>query len=526
MADYILGADLGTTNVKASIYRLQSSGAAELTAQASAPSFKLNFPAPGQVEQSPAEWWEKTAQVFRDVTAKAAAKDGPEAVKNIRAVCVSSQLPSVLCLDKDGSPLGDALIWMDKRAAGELDEIVGAVGRKDYVHITRAQPDDAFLPCKLLWLQKHQPQMLAKTRLVMQASGWINYKLTGEASIDSDQAGRTQCFDVGKNAWSREIGAAARLDFDSIFPRVFQPQELVGKVSARAAKETGLAEGTLVCAGASDALASMYAAGLSRPGEAAESSGTTSLIFMGSGQAGAENAPVIARPCALPGMPWLYDAPINTTGASIKWYIDTIDKAPEGERGEALYDRLQQTALQAQAGSGGLLYFPYLLGERAPLWNSHARGMFIGLGLSTGRAEILRSILEGTAFAIRHVIETNKADGAPAPACLRVTGGGSHNRTWARIKACALHVPVKLLDSRAADVPFGDALIAAQGCGLLRGDELARAMDNPAGVRETIEPESAWEKVYDELFPYYINMYKHLDTDLQNLKRTIDGVNK
>ena len=513
MSDYLLGIDLGTTNIKAVIFA--SDGAALASASAGYP---LIFPGPDQVEQDPHQWWEAAVSILREVTGRA----GPEITRKIRGISISSQLPSLLPLDRDGNVLRSAMIWMDKRSWHELDQILDTMGRGEYVASAGAQPDVAFLPSKILWFKKHEPELFAKTHRILQANGYLNYKLTGVMAMDIDQAALCQCLDLHTLRWSQTMSDAMGLDLNEILPQPSPCGAVIGHVTQAAARETGLASGIPVVAGTSDATASMYATGLSRLGEAAEYSGTTSLVFVGSASPSATDIPIVAKPCPIEGIPCFFNAPINTSGASLKWYLSTLGLPEEQyarEHGLNVFDHLNQLALEAPAGSGGLIYFPYMLGERAPLWNSHAKGMFIGMSLDTQRKHIVRSIFEGTAFAVRHVMDTIRAAGGQA-SCLRITGGGSKSRTWCRIKASMLHMPVCILDEKTGDVPFGDALIAGHAVGIY--PDFSKCVRDLVQVKEVIQPVEEWAAVYDKLYPYDLEMYQHLDKDLKSLKDTMD----
>ena len=512
MKDYLLGLDLGTTNIKAVIFNTEG----EALASASA-TYPLIMPAPDQVEQDANAWWAGAVEIFRSVTDQV----GPEVTANIRGISISSQLPSMLPLDKDGNVLRNAMIWMDKRSYRELDQILDAMGRQEYVASAGAQPDVAFLPCKLLWFKQHEPQLFARTHRVLQANGYLNYKLTGVMAMDLDQAALCQCLDLRTMAWSESLSRAMGMDLNAILPQPVSSDTIIGSVTEEAAKITGLKAGIPVVAGASDATASMYATGLSRIGEAGESSGTTSLLFVGHTVPSATDIPVVAKPCSIQGMPYFFNAPINTSGASLKWYLTNLgseEQAYADAHGINVFDYLNQLALEAPAGCNGLLYFPYMLGERAPLWNSHAKGMFIGMSLDTQRKHIIRSIFEGTAFAVRHVLDIIQAAGARVD-CLRITGGGSKSRTWCQIKASMLGVPVYTLDEKTGDVPFGDALIAGHAVGLY--SNFSESIQKLIQVKEVIQPVEEWAKVYDKLYPYYLSMYQHLDQDLKSLKETL-----
>lgn len=513
---YLIGIDLGTTNIKGNL--MDDRG--ELVATASRPNGKI-LPGAGRVEQDPMEWWENACAILQEMTSQA----GAEIVSRIKGISISSQCVTLLPVDVNGTPLYNAIIYQDSRAAAETDEVCEIMGFERFVNIVGGLPSVGFLPGKLLWFKRNEPELFAKTHSILQANGWLNYKLTGEFTIDLDTASRTQCMNLTTLKWSPEVGEALGVDLEKVLPPAIACTDVIGKVTAEAARLTGLSEGTPVIAGCSDAMASMYATGMSKLGDAGESSGTTSLVFASAKTASAPNAPIVTRPAGLDDMPFVYDGPIGASGASVKWYLDTIgeaDKAAAEAAEMSIYDYLNKQALEVPAGAEGLLYFPYLVaGERAPLWNSHARGMFVGLTISTDRAKIARAVFEGTAFALRHVMDEIKKSGGEANS-IRITGGGAKSRTWNMIKASMLHMPVYILDDKSGDVPFGDVLLVGHAVGVF--PDLSKAIESMVKIKEVIEPNPEWEKVYDELYPYYIKMYQHLDTDLAELDATMKGI--
>lgn len=511
--NYLLGMDCGTTNIKAII--LGEDGT--VVAEASRPSKFMN-PGPNMQEQDANEWWSNTVEIFRSLTEQA----GHDIVKRIRGISVSSHTVTMLPVDAEGNPLRNAMTYQDDRSAEELHYIVDTIGFDRFVKIVGGQPAVAFLPNKILWFKKHEPELYAKTACFLQASSFINYKLTGKMTMDIDQATRTQCLDISTMEWSKEIGDVIGVDLDEKLPKPRLVDEIVGFVTEEAAKTTGLMEGVPVIAGCSDAMASMHATGMSRLGEAGESSGTTSLVFVGSDVKSAPDIPVVTKPCTIDGMPWIFDAPIQTSGAALKWFIEKMaaeEVAYAKEHDLNIYTYLNELALESKPGAGGLFFFPYLLGERAPLWNEYARGMFIGMGMDMKRSDLVRAVFEGTAFALRHVMETVKEAGATAE-LLRICGGGAKSRTWCQIKASMLNMPVYVMDDKSGDVPVGDALIVGHKLGVF--PELTKAAEKIVKVNEIIEPVEEWVEAYDKLYPYYVEMYKHLDTDLKSLKNTVD----
>lgn len=313
--NYLLGMDCGTTNIKAVILGEDGTVAAE----ASRPSRFLS-PGLNMQEQDAGEWWANTVDIFRSPASQA----GSEVVKRIRGISISSHTVSMLPVDAEGNPVRTAMTYQDNRSAAELHAIVAAVGYDRVVQIVGGQPAVAFLPNKIMWFKKNQPELFAKTAYFLQASSYINFKLTGIMTSDIDQASRTQCLNISTMDWSDEIGEVIGVDLHKMLPPLKLVDEIIGFVTEEAARETGLVSGIPVIAGCSDAMASMHATGMSRLGEAGESSGTTSLVFVGSETKSAPDVPVVTRPCAIDGMPWIFDAPIQTSGAALKWFIDTL----------------------------------------------------------------------------------------------------------------------------------------------------------------------------------------------------------
>lgn len=515
LESYLLGMDCGTTNIKAII--LGEDG--HKVAEASRPSRYISL-GPNMREQNANDWWQQSVEIFQSLADQA----GDEVIRRVRGISISSHTVSMLPVDAYGVPVRNAMTYQDGRSVAELHEIVEQMGYDHFVETVGGQPSVCFLPSKLLWYRRNEPELFDRTAWFLQASSYINFKLTGKFSGDIDQATRTQCLDIGTMNWSKEIGDIIGVDLDAYMPPLRLVDEIIGFVTDDAARETGLYPGTPVLAGCSDAMASMFATGLSRLGEAGESSGTSSLVFIGSEHKSAPDLPVVTKPCSIQGMPWVFDAPIQATGASLKWFIEMFaaeERAYCDANGLNIYSYLNERALHTDPGSNGLLFFPYLLGERAPLWNDYAKGMFIGLGMETTRDDMIRSVFEGTAFALRHVVETVRASGGSCNA-LRICGGGAKSRTWSMIKASMLRCPVYLLNEECGDVPVGDALLAGHKTGVF--PDLTEAVERVIKVDEVIEPNEEWAAVYDRLYPYYVEMYQRLDDSLRRMDQDVKQI--
>lgn len=510
----VIGMDLGSTNAKAVLLAEDGSVLCKVSAASNIISDH-----DGWMEQDADVCWESIRNLIRELVIKSEVS-----AEQIKGICISSHTVSLLPLDREGKPLRRLITYQDRRAGKEIREILEKVGKNRYISIVGGQPAVAFLPGKLLWMKRHEPEIYDKTESLVQLSSYINFKLSGVLVSDLDQAVRTQCMDAELMEWSPEIAEAMEIPVDKLMPAVVSPNEVIGEVTSEAASLTGLAAGTKVLAGCSDALAAMYATGMSEFGEAGESSGTSSLLFVGAKNASLPDLPVTTKPCTIDGMPWIYDAPITTTGAAIKWYIDEMadrEKAQAQEKGVDIYTYLNELALEAAPGSGGLLFYPYLLGERAPLWNNYAKAMFIGMSMQTTREEMARSVFEGTAYCLRHVMECAREGGGDA-GLLRVCGGGTKSRTWSMIKASVLNMPVYVMDEECGDVPVGDAILAARSLGIFDSDE--EASRKTLRVKEVLEPDPEWVKVYDALYPCWKEMYQQLDKSMEKLQKARHAV--
>lgn len=503
---YLLGMDIGTTNMKGVLY--SETGDKIAFAQCTYEIFHRNQDC---AEQKPSDWWNSAVSIFREIINEV----DSQVKEQIVAICISSQTPTLLPVTKDGTPLRDAIIWMDKRADQEMKEILQTMGEERYISVTGMLPAVSFLPPKLLWYKKQEKALFEKTACFLQANGYINYKLTNVFSMDLDQASLTQCLNATKGEWSKEIGETIGIALEQYFPKPLKNHQIIGYVTKEAAKETGLPVNMAVVAGSSDAIAAMYASGLTTLGEATEVSGTSSLVFAGTKKLPKDYHSVGGHKCALQEIPYVYNAPISATGASIKWYLKNFGQYEyqlAKEKGRNVYDILNEEALQAKPGSNGLIFFPYMMGERAPLWNNHARGMFIGLSMDSKREDMVRGIFEGTSFALKSVIEECRRNGTKIDK-IRVVGGGALSDTWLQIKASVLNIPVLVLDKKTGDVPFGDALIAGQAVGLYK--DLSQSIKDIVTVERVIEPKEEWAMIYDKQYEYFKKFYQDLDSNLK-----------
>jgi xylulokinase len=494
-----LGIDVGTTAVKAALFRLdgrlQAMGSAETT---------LQHIRPGWVEQHPDDWWQAVCHAIRQACASV-----PNAAERVAGLAVSAQAPTLIALNRAGEPLRPALIWMDRRAEAEVSELEQLLGADEIFRITGNRPDAFYLAAKLRWFKNHEPELFAQAHLFVQINGYINYRLTNTFGLDNVHAGLLQLRDYSVEGWSPALCDACGVD-PTRFPEIRPSHTLQGEVTAQAAQATGLRPGTPVMVGTVDGAAAALEAGAAEVGAAAEMTGTSTVLLMPNDKRLTHPA-LIAMPHAIPGLHLLLGATV-ASGASLRWYRDQFGAA-EMQAGAQLkldpFDLLTQQAALVKPGSDGVIFLPYMMGERSPLWNTHARGVLFGLSLTTSRAAVIRAILEGAAFALRHNVEVAAQAGIHLSE-VRSVGGGARSALWNQIKADALGVPV-LLPEASAGAPFGDALLVGMGLGLY--PDIHQTVRTCVHVKTRYEPNPETHDCYQRIYSLFRRLYDHLRED-------------
>jgi len=503
MEPLLLGIDVGTSSVKAVL--LDQRGVLHASAQAEYP---LHHIRPAWVEQNPEDWWRGTCAAVREALAKV-----PHGAERVLGLAISCQAPTLLALDRTGRPLRPAMIWMDRRAEAETVRLAEQIGADEIYRITGNRPDAFYLAARLLWLRNHEPEVLRQTWKFAQANGYINYRLTGRLTLDNSNAVLLQMRDYHKEEWSAVLCSACGVD-PAQFPEVLAGYCPQGEVTAEAAEASGLRAGTLVMAGTVDSPAAALEVGVVEPGIAAEMTGTSTVIIMPNDR-GLTEPSLIALPHALPGIHLLLGAMV-ASGGCLRWFRDQfgqqeIQAASEG-KGDA-FDLLTREAAGVEPGSGGLIFLPYMMGERSPLWHTNARGVFFGLSLATPKAALVRSILEGTAFALRHNMEVAMRAGADVRE-VRSVGGCSRSDVWNQIKADVLGRPL-LLPRTSVGSPFGAAVLAGMGVGVF--PDVRKSLLEMIQLSRRFEPNPANHERYLRTYQVYRDIYEHLKGDFDHL---------
>ena len=495
----LLGIDVGTTGTKAALFtldgRLQAVGQSE---------YSIRHARPGWAEQDAEDWWQAVCIATRQALSQV-----PEGPKRVAGIAVSSQATTLLPLNRAGQPLRPAMIWMDRRAEAETVKLRELLGESIIERVTGNRPDPFYVAPKLLWLRTHEPHHFAETDVFVQANGYIGHRLTNEHAMDNAHAGLLQLCDWQTGGWSPELCEACGVE-PSRFPPIRPAHHIQGEVTSEAAQATGLVSGTPVMVGTVDSAAAAMEAGVVDPGVAAEMTGTSTVLIIPNDGAVTEPA-FIAMPHAVPGIHLLLGA-MAASGASLRWYRDqfgVVEVDAGAQLGVDAYDLLTVQAAQIAPGSQGVIFLPYMMGERSPIWHTNARGVFFGLSLATPRAALIRAILEGTAFALQHNVETAQRAGIPLNE-IRSVGGGTRSNLWNQIKADVLGLPM-LLPQVSVGAAFGSAVLVGMGLGLY--PDVRRTLREMVQFRARYEPNRDNHAMYQELYQVFRSIYESLRED-------------
>ena len=502
--DYVIGVDIGTQSTKALL--VSSSGA--IVAQ-HAHAYQVDTPRPLWAEQWPAVWYDAVVACVRHVL-----QTGGVPAASIKAICVSSLYGgSGIPVDAAMQPLHACLIWMDRRATAEVEWVNQHVDLDTLYDITGNGVDSYYGYTKMLWLKRHRPDVWDRTRYFLPPNSYINYLLTGGVAVDHSSAGNIGgVYDLAARSWSAPMLDALGIPAHMMPQRLVDSSEVVGALLPLAAQQLGLLAGTAVIAGGVDAAVATFAAGASRAGQHVAMIGTSMCWGYIHQQTDARHG-LISMPHVFNSQSDLYVfGGAITAGASVSWFRDEFCQADvEAARRLGHADAHQLMEEQAQAvppGADGVLFLPYLMGERSPIWDARASGAFLGLSLYHSRAHLYRAVLEGVSFALQHNIVTG-ARGMGTVALddkLIVVGGAAHSPLWMQIIADITDYPVYTIAEN-VEAALGAALLAALGTGLV-GKEAAQRGWVTLVPRST--PQTGASEAYRRVFDLYRDAYPAL----------------
>jgi xylulokinase len=478
---FVIGCDLGSQSLKGVLVSPDGLTVAEASA-----GYEMTFPEPGYAEQDAEAWLVALSEVTRQLVSSAGIVP-----RDVGAMAVAAQLDGVVPTGRDGSAVGSAVIWMDRRGTEECAELSGTVSADEVFEITGLNLDATHVAPKVMWLRKHDPRVFGESTWFPSPASFVVERLTGVRIIDQTNASSTMLYDVQKRAWSPELLDATGLD-PGQFGSLIDSGDVVGTLRPAAARLLGLTPRTKVVAGCGDDHGGCLGAGLVRAGMLCDVVGTAEPIAATASNPVFDSARLVeTHDHAAAGL-WLIQNPGFVSGGSIRWYSELVGVADAGE--------FMEIAESASAGAAGALFLPCLGGATAPVWDDRARGVFCGLALSHDRSHLARAVLEGCAFAFRDITDRLVALGVVVDDEVRVVGGGSRARVWCQIKADVAGRPLRLVASQHATA-LGAALLAA----VAEHDftALIEAADVMVQAGELYEPEPAARAVYEDAYGRY-----------------------
>jgi xylulokinase len=511
----ILAHDLGTTGGKASLFDEQGRPLASAFA-----SYETAYPRPGWAEQDGADWWRAVLVSTRRLLAES--HISPD---RIAVVSFSGMMNGALAIDGAGEPLCPAIIWADLRATAEAALLAERCGFEQVYRRTGHRPGASYTAAKILWMQRERPEVYRRTQHFLQAKDYAAYKLCGVLATDYSDASGTNLFDLDRREWALDIIEAVGLDGHKL-PPAYPSSTVIGQVTPQAARQTGLLAGTPVVIGGGDGGCATVGAGSVQPGDAYNYVGSSSWI-----------AVTAERPLLDPQMrtttfahldPQLYfpTGSMQCAGGSFDWLerllrgADPLDSARqthgEGQVGpQRLYDELCAAAAGVRPGAGGLLFLPHLIGERSPHWNPLARGAFVGLTMSHGRAQMARAVLEGVALNLKMILDAFLEQGAEIEV-MRLIGGGARSEVWRQILADVYGMPILRPALLTEATALGAAIAGGVGVGLFPDFRVAREL---VQVEEAEVPDAGAQADYAQLYPLFQETYRALESTFERLGR-------
>jgi len=499
----LLGIDIGTSGTKA--IAVDESGT--LIASASV-TYELLTPRPLWAEQRPRDWWAATCEVCQAIAAQVGAE-------NISSIGLSGQMHGLVMLDDGGQVLRDAILWCDQRTQAQCDEITARVGKETLVRETANPVLTGFTAPKILWVREHEPQIAERARMHLLPKDYIRFELTGEYATEVSDASGTSLLNVPNRQWSEPVCQALDISLDTL-PRVYESFEASGQISAKGAQATGLKAGTPVVGGGGDQAAGAVGNGIVRSGIISVASGTSGVVFAFADTPTVDPLLRMHTFCHAVPNKWHVMGVMLSAGGSLRWYRDTFcnqESAVAGLMNLDPYELITREAASVPAGSEGLLFLPYLTGERTPHPDPLARGAFVGLTVRHTKAHLARAVLEGVSFGLRDSLEIMKSMGISI-GNVRASGGGAKSEVWRQIQADVFGLPLSTIGIDEGPA-LGAALLAGVGVGTYTSVE--EACDAVVKTQPAARVDETDAAIYDRLYASYGELYPALKSTFARL---------
>lgn len=511
MADHLLGIDVGTTGTKAVMIDVAGHVLARSTHE-----YPLHTPHPGWAEQNPKDWWRAAVAAIRDVLAASEANPS-----DIRGLGLSGQQHGSVFLDKHGSVIREALLWCDQRTAAQCQWIHETVGFDKVVAETLNPVLTGFQAPKIVWLRENEPDNYEKLRMILLPKDYVRYRLAGAFATEVSDAAGTSLLNVAQRDWSDVMLAGLGLTRDML-PKVYESPMASTAVCRTAAEETGLPAGLPIAGGGGDNACSAVGNGVIEEGIVQVSVGTSGTLFSPMNDPKMDPKLRVHTFChAVPGQ-WHAMGVMLMAGGSLRWFRDELcaqEKAEAARRSLDPYEVITDKAAAAPLGSEGLIFLPYLTGERTPHADPNARGVFLGLGLRHTKAHMARAIMEGVCYGLRDSLEIFKEMELPLNE-IRNTGGGARSPLWRQMQSDVFRAPLVTMavDEGAA---FGAALLGGVAGEVWPGVPSACAA--AVRTREPVQPNRKASSVYNQYYRVYRGLYRSLKRNFARLAKIVES---
>ena len=494
MTAKLLGIDIGTGASRAVLVDARG----HVLISATADHAPMSSPRIGWAEQHPHDWWRAACRAIQDCLTKTGTSPN-----DISAVGLTGQMHGLVLLDAAGEVLRPSIIWCDQRTEEQCRAITERVGARRLIELTANPALTGFTLPKIWWVRQHEPEVWARVRSILLPKDYVRFRLTGARAIDVTDASGTLLLDVVNRRWSAPMMEVSQLD-EALLPKVFESQEITGYITAEGAQATGLRAGIPVVAGAGDQAAGAVGMGIVRPGAVSATIGTSGVVFAATAKPVLEPNGRVHTFChAIPGR-WHVMGVTQGAGLSLRWFRDQFGLGQDASKDP--YKGLMDEAAEVPPGADGLLWTPYLMGERTPHLDPHARGALVGITAQHTRKHIIRAILEGVAFSLRDTLTIFAELGVPAES-IRLGGGGARGELWRQIQADVYGMPVDLLAAEEG-AAYGAALIAGVGAGTWPSVEAA--CETAVHVAKRIQPDPQNVSLMNRQYVEYRKLYPAL----------------
>ncbi|HTU32726.1 MAG TPA: xylulokinase [Candidatus Acidoferrum sp.] len=502
MARKILGIDVGTGGTRAVL--LDETG--KIVASVTTEHAPISAPQIGWAEQDPRDWWRATCAAIKDCLQLARVMPN-----EVAGIGLTGQMHGMVLLDAAGEVLRPAIIWCDQRTESEGRAITAKVGARRLIELTANPALTNFTLTKIWWVQQHEPQLWSRVRTVLLPKDYARFRLTGARACDVADASGTLLFDVAHRRWSQPMAEISGIN-PEVLPYIFESPEISGRISDEGARATGLCAGTPVVAGAGDQAAGAVGMGIVRPGAVSATIGTSGVVFASTAKPTIDPEGRIHTFChAVPGR-WHVMGVTQAAGFSLRWFRDELCGTPS--RNCVSYDELTAEAAKTKPGADGLLWLPYLMGERTPHLDPDARGALVGLTAQHTRGHVVRAILEGVAFSLRDTFTIFRELKLPVES-IRLGGGGARGKLWRQIQADVYGMPVEILEAEEG-AAYGAALLA--GVGVSVWPSVEQACEVTVKVAEVVEPDPAHMALMNRRYEQYRALYPALKQTFAHAK--------